>query len=181
MAQPGALVTIGAEYGSFLCRSVTVVADNAPTMQAVVSTIGDNWWRNGPFPCRTMNADIRRTVQHTGHYVWTKGTAAYLISAVRRANARRSASGDDGDQYAGPCPIVHRRVDRWDDGVVDQATDMEITHEDVEMLRRFVAAFLTVVFELPLSDVTVVDGGKAVLECRVGHACRRGYVVRRRE
>ena len=32
---------------------------------------------------------------------------------------------------------------------------------------RFVAAFLTVVFELPLSDVTVVDGEKAVLDCRV--------------
>jgi len=32
---------------------------------------------------------------------------------------------------------------------------------------RFAAAFLTVVFELPLSDVTVVDGEKAVLECRV--------------
>ena len=32
---------------------------------------------------------------------------------------------------------------------------------------RFGAASLTVVFELPLSDVTVVDGEKAVLECRV--------------
>ena len=31
----------------------------------------------------------------------------------------------------------------------------------------FVAASLTVVFELPLSDVTVVDGEKAVLERRV--------------
>jgi len=32
---------------------------------------------------------------------------------------------------------------------------------------RFGAAFLAVVFELPLSDVTVVDGERAVLECRV--------------
>jgi len=32
---------------------------------------------------------------------------------------------------------------------------------------RFGAAFLTVVFELPLSDVTVVDGEEAVLGCRV--------------
>ena len=32
---------------------------------------------------------------------------------------------------------------------------------------RFVAASLTVVFELPLSDVTVVDGEKAVLDCHV--------------
>ena len=31
-AQPGALVTIGAEYGSFPYRSVTVVAGSAPTM-----------------------------------------------------------------------------------------------------------------------------------------------------
>ena len=46
-------------------------------------------------------------------------------------------------------------------------TAKEIIHDDVEMLRRFGAAFLTVVFELPLSDVTVVDGEKAVLECRV--------------
>jgi len=43
---------------------------------------------------------------------------------------------------------------------VEQAIAKEITHEDVEMVRRFV-------FELPLSDVTVVDGEKAVLECRV--------------
>jgi len=46
-------------------------------------------------------------------------------------------------------------------------TAKEIIHEDVEMLRRFGAASLTVVFELPLSGVTVVDGEKAVLECRV--------------
>jgi len=32
---------------------------------------------------------------------------------------------------------------------------------------RFVAAFLTVVFGLPLSDVTVVDGEKVVLQCCV--------------
>ena len=44
-------------------------------------------------------------------------------------------------------------------------TAKEIIHEDVEMLRRFGAAFLTVVFELSLSDVTVVDGEKAVLDC----------------
>ena len=69
-----------------------------------------------------------------------------------------------------------------DDTIVVQATAKEIIHEDVEMLRRFGAAFLTVVFELPLSDVTVVDGGKAVLECRRGHvACRQrrtdGYQI----
>ena len=42
---------------------------------------------------------------------------------------------------------------------------------------RFGAAFLTVVFVLPLSDVTVVDGERAVLECS-SHTCRRGHVVR---
>ena len=47
------------------------------------------------------------------------------------------------------------------------ATAKEITHEDVEMVRRFGAAFLTVVFELPLSDVTVVDGERAAFDCRV--------------
>ena len=52
-----------------------------------------------------------------------------------------------------------------EDTVVEQATAREIIHEDVEMLRRFGAAFLTVVFELSLSDVTVVDGEKAVLDC----------------
>ena len=50
---------------------------------------------------------------------------------------------------------------------VASTTAKEITYEDVEMVRRFGAAFLTVVFELPLSDVTVVDGENAVLECRV--------------
>jgi len=49
-------------------------------------------------------------------------------------------------------------------------TAKEITHEDVEMLRRFAAAFLTVVFELPLSDVTVIDGEKAVPDCHVAVA-----------
>ena len=53
-------------------------------------------------------------------------------------------------------------------------TAREIIHEDVEMLRRFGAASLTVVFELPLSDVTVVDGEKP----RSGHARRRCHVVR---
>ena len=63
---------------------------------------------------------------------------------------------------------------------MEQATAKEITHEDVEMVRRFSAEFhradesyvsalslMAPVFELPLSDVTVVDGEKAVLECRV--------------
>jgi len=44
--------------------------------------------------------------------------------------------------------------------IVERATAKEITHDDVEMVRRFV-------FELPRSDVTVVDGERAVLECRV--------------
>jgi len=54
-----------------------------------------------------------------------------------------------------------------EDTIVEQATVKEIIHEDVETLRRFAAASLTVVFEMPLSDVTVVDGEKAVLDCRV--------------
>jgi len=54
-----------------------------------------------------------------------------------------------------------------EDTIVEQDTVKEIIHEDVEMLRRFAEASLTVVFELPLSDVTVVDGEKAVLDCRV--------------
>jgi len=54
-----------------------------------------------------------------------------------------------------------------EDTVVEQTTAREIIHEDVEMLHQFGAASLTVVFEMPLSDVTVVDGEKAVLDCRV--------------
>jgi hypothetical protein len=66
-----------------------------------------------------------------------------------------------------------------DDTVVEQATAKEITHEDLEIQRlgsefrradeSFVSALslMAPVFELPLSDVTVVDGEKAVLECRV--------------
>ena len=50
---------------------------------------------------------------------------------------------------------------------VASTTAKQTTHEDVEMVRRFAAAFLTVVFELPLSDVTVVDGERAVLDCHV--------------
>jgi len=49
---------------------------------------------------------------------------------------------------------------------VASTTAKEITHDDVEMVRRFGAAFQKVVFELPLSDVTVVDGEKTVLGCR---------------
>ena len=42
----------------------------------------------------------------------------------------------------------------------DTVVEQVIAHDDVEMVRRFV-------FELPLSDVTVVDGEKAVLNCHV--------------
>ena len=48
----------------------------------------------------------------------------------------------------------------------------DVMREDT-IVRRFGAAFLTVVFELPLFDVTVVDGGKAVLEYRVPRVPRR--------
>ena len=75
---------------------------------------------------------------------------------------------------------------------MEQATAKEIIHEDVEMVRRFGAEFHRVdesyvselslmapVFELPLSDVTVVDGEKAVLECRVVRRQRRDPPDRR--
>jgi len=66
-----------------------------------------------------------------------------------------------------------------EDIIVEQAIAKEITHGDVEMVRRFGAEFrrdesyvsalslTALVFELPLSDVAVVDGERAVLECRV--------------
>ena len=67
-----------------------------------------------------------------------------------------------------------------EDTIVEQATAKEITHEDVGMVRRFGAEFrradesyvsalslMAPVFELTLFDVTIVDGEKAVLECRV--------------
>ena len=68
-----------------------------------------------------------------------------------------------------------------EDTIVEQATAKEIIHEDVEMVRRFGAEFrcadesyvsslMEPVFELPLSDVTVVDGERAVLG---GHVARR--------
>jgi len=69
--------------------------------------------------------------------------------------------------------------------IVEQATAKEIIHEDVETVRRFGAEFrrnesyvsalslMAPVFELPLSDVMVVDGGKAVLGCRVPRVPRR--------
>ena len=59
---------------------------------------------------------------------------------------------------------------------VASTTAKEITHADVEVVRRFGAAFLTVVFELPLSDVTVVDGERAALDCRRGRVVRRHVV-----
>ena len=58
---------------------------------------------------------------------------------------------------------------------VASTTAKEITHDDVEMVRRFGAAFQKVVFELPLSDVTVVDGEKVVFECRVAMPRRREF------
>jgi len=73
-----------------------------------------------------------------------------------------------------------------EDTIVEQATAKEITHEDVEMVRRFGAEFrcadesyvsalplMEPVFELPLSDATVVDSERAVLECRRDHVARR--------
>ena len=46
----------------------------------------------------------------------------------------------------------------YEPAVVERYRFKEITHEDVEMVRQFGAASFTVVFELPLSDATVVDG-----------------------
>jgi len=69
---------------------------------------------------------------------------------------------------------VERHIMRADT-IVKQATAKEITHEDVEMVRRFGAAFLTVVFGLPLSDVTVVGGERAVFECRVAMPRRHEF------
>ena len=99
-------------------------------------------------------------MRHRGHYVWKKKTSEYLILTDRTL-----AQLDDSD----PAGVTRERFD----DVVPSAsptpgspvTAKEITHDDVEMLRRFGAASLTVVFELPLSDVTVVDGEKAVLDC----------------
>ena len=82
---PGALVTSGGETA--LSRETRREADSDVAEQ------------------RTL------IVQHTGHYDGTKETAEYLISTVRRASARRSASGGDGGRCAGPCPAVRRCVD----------------------------------------------------------------------
>ena len=83
-----------------------------------------------------------------------------------------------------------------EDTIVEQATAKEIIHEDVGTVRRFGAEFRrdeSCVFELPLSDVAVVDGETAVLDCRVAATPRRhevtsyveirqtdGYQIRRR-
>ena len=61
-AQPGALVTIGAEYGSFPYRSVTVGGETALSHAEQ----------------RTLT-EVRRTVQHRGHYAWKKETSEYMI------------------------------------------------------------------------------------------------------
>ena len=59
--------------------------------------------------------EIRRTVQHTGHYVWKKESAEYLIpTEVQPA---------------------------YEPAVVERYRFEEIIHEDVEMVRRFGAEF----------------------------------------
>ena len=69
-AQPGAWVTIGAEYGSFPYRSVTVVAGSAP---ASLQCSLHNWWRNGSFPCDfsvtsiCTLTEIRETTRRVSH------------------------------------------------------------------------------------------------------------------
>jgi len=74
-AQPGAMVTIVGEYGSFPYRSVTVVAGSAP---ASLQCSLNNWYDFSDTSRCTLT-EIRRTVQHTGHYVWKKETSEYLI------------------------------------------------------------------------------------------------------
>ena len=150
-------MTIGAEYGSFPYRSVTVGGETALSHAEQ----------------RTLT-EIRRTVQHRGHYAWKKETSEYMIpnrgSAGLLACRRRAV----------PVRSASTRRSAGRNTIVEQATAKEITHEDVEMVRRFGAEFrradesyvsalylMAPVFELPLSDVTVVDGEKAVLECRV--------------
>jgi len=123
---PGTLVTSGAEYGSFPVTVGVTIADSR-RRQCVyrVSTSGGETALSRETR-READSDVAEqrtlTVQHTGHYDGTKETAEYLISAVRRANTRRSAVGDDGDQCDG--------------GRSGDAT-REIIHEDVDITTEF--------------------------------------------
>jgi len=71
---PGALVTIGAEYGSFPVTVGVTIGDSRCRQRAynVVSTIGGETVLSHTEQ-RTLT-EIRRTVQHRGHYVWKKET-----------------------------------------------------------------------------------------------------------
>jgi len=88
-------------------------------------------------------------VRHRGHYVWKKETSEYLIPTEVHGS-KRSLHGVQQVETAATSTLAH--------------------------VQQFaVASLMASVFELPLSDVTVVDGEKP----RSGHVCRRGHVVRR--
>ena len=85
---------------------------------------------------------------------------------------RRSAGRNGSDQYAGPCrPLGRRRRSpggRTFGDMLCAGTSSwnrpQPRRSSTGTSRRCVGS-VTVVFELPLSDVTVVDGEKAVLDC----------------
>ena len=122
---------------------------------------------------------------------WKKETAEYLISTafqpafelavVKRCRFKTRMHGVRQVETTATSTLAHVQqfavasttettetlAGRADVRGHHRGTAKEITHVDVEMVRRFGAAFLTVVFELPLSDVTVVDGERAAFDCRV--------------
>jgi len=129
--------------------------------------------------------------QRASEDVWKKETSEYLISTevqpacgpavVERCRFDERVHGVQQVETTATSTLAHVQqfavasttettetlAGRADVRGHHRGTATEITHEDVGMVRRLGAAFLTVVFELPLSDVTVVDGEKAVLDCRV--------------
>ena len=96
------MVTSGAEYGSFPVTVGVTIGDSRRRQRVYrVSTSGGE---TALSPAESLNADRDpkdSATQTASEDDWTKETAEYLISAVRRANARRSAVGDDGDQCDG--------------------------------------------------------------------------------
>jgi len=156
-------------------------------------TIGGEY---GPFPRRTMNADIRRTVQHTEHYVWTKETAEYLkiepavvercqfdvrIHGVRQlATTATSTLAHVQFAVASTTETTKTLGRTFSDMSCARTPSWNRRHSRGDHPRRrrhldrirFGAAFLTVVFELPWWSVSLMT----VVRSLCVHACSDIFV-----
>ena len=86
----------------------------------------------GSFPCDTSKCsltEIRRTVRHTGHYVWKKETSEYLIPTEVHGS-KRSLHGVQQVETAATSTLAH--VQQFAVASTTETTATLVVRADVE-------------------------------------------------